>query len=100
MNGGSFAACRHDRVMWWPQGRQGDEMHMSDDPPFPPGVERNLLFNRVDGTVGTLDMPVEWSDSAHAIALDEKHEAMPSSRTLNDLLHMAGPLDGPACRRS
>jgi hypothetical protein len=74
---------------------QGNQLHLSDDPPSPPVAEQNPMFHRGDGTVpGPSAIPIEWSDSAAAIALDEKHVAMPSARTLTDLLHnLASPLD-------
>lgn len=89
--------CLFNRRQRTPQSArwQDNELHLSDDPPSSVAAGQNPLFHRGDGTVpGPSAMPIEWSDSVNAIALDEKHVAMPSARTLTDLLHnLASPLD-------
>ena len=89
--------CLFNRRQRTPQSARwtDGELVMSDDAPNPvPGGE-TPLFYRGDGTVpGPSAMPIEWSNTGKAIALDEKHVGMPSARTLTDLLqNLANPLD-------
>jgi len=89
--------CLFNRRQRTPQSArwQGSQLHLSDDPSSLLTAEQNPLFHRGDGTVpGPSAVPIEWIDTAGAITLDEKHVAMPSARTLTDLLHnLANPLD-------
>ena len=68
---------------------------MSDDPavPVPAGEER--VYFQGDGTVpGPSAVPIEWLDAGKAIAMNEKHVSMPSSRTvINMIQNLANPLD-------
>lgn len=71
---------------------------MSDDSPMPipAGAETALL--RGDGTVpGPSAVPIEWRDTADAIAVDEKHVTMPSASVVTEIIHnLANPLDARA----
>lgn len=71
---------------------------MSDDPATAVASGQNPLLYRGDGSVpGPSAIPIEWSTTQDAIAMDQKHVAMPSARTLTDLLHnLANPLDARA----
>ncbi|MFO1404834.1 MAG: hypothetical protein U1E96_09660 [Azonexus sp.] len=73
----------------------GRKLIGSDDPPKRIAEGENPLFHQGDGTVpGPSAVPIEWNHTGAAIALDEKHVAMPSARTLTDLLqNLANPLD-------
>jgi hypothetical protein len=68
---------------------------MSDDSPIPSLADANEAFRRGDGTVpGPSAVPIEWTDTAKAIAVNEKHVAMPSASVVTDILHnYANPLD-------
>ena len=71
---------------------------MSDDSPIstPAGIE--AAFHRGDGTVpGPSAVPIEWPDTERAIAVDEKHVAMPSASAVTDIIYnYANPLDARA----
>lgn len=71
------------------------ELLMSDDNPLQLPVGENPVFYRGDGTVpGPSAIPIEWQTTERALALDEKHVAMPSSQKLTDILqNLANPLD-------
>ena len=71
---------------------------MSDDSPMPTPADTDKAFCRGDGTVpGPSAVPIEWQDTANAIAVDEKHVAMPSAAVVTDIIHnYASPLDARA----
>ena len=56
---------------------------------------RAPCFYRGDGTVpGPAAIPIEWRTAEKALALDEKHVAMPSSQRLTDIVqNLVNPLD-------
>jgi pimeloyl-ACP methyl ester carboxylesterase len=89
--------CLFNRRQRTPQSAywHDKELLMSDDPATAVANGQNPLFYRGDGTVpGPSAIPIEWSTTENAIALDQKHVAMPSARTLTDLLqNLANPLD-------
>ena len=89
--------CLFNRRQRTPQSASwfDGELRLSDDGLSPLPTGENQVFHRGDGTIpGLSATPIEWSQSANAIALDEKHVAMPSARTLTDLLqNLASPLD-------
>jgi hypothetical protein len=71
---------------------------MSDNSPLPSPAGTEMAFNRGDGTVpGPSAVPIEWRDTADAIAVDEKHVTMPSASAVTDIIHnYANPLDARA----
>lgn len=89
--------CLFNRRQRTPQSATwlAGKLRLSDDAPFPTPAGQNHLFHRGDGTVpGPSAIPIEWTQSTDAIALDEKHASMPSARSLTDVLqNLASPLD-------
>lgn len=88
--------CLFNRRQRTPQSARWDneELVILDDSPMP-FADSERLVNRGDGTVpGPSAMPIEWLSSQDAIALDEKHVAMPSAKVLTDWVqNLANPLD-------
>ena len=71
---------------------------MSDDSPTQAPASVEAAFCRGDGTVpGPSAIPIEWRDTADAIAVDEKHVSMPSASVVTDIIYnLANPLDARA----
>jgi len=72
-----------------------ETLTMSDDPPIPGTEGTDTALRRGDGTVpGPSAVPIEWPDTAEAIAIDEKHATMPAASAVTDIIHnYANPLD-------
>ena len=73
-------------------------LKMSDDSPTSMASDPDIAYHRGDGTVpGPSAVPIEWLDTANAIAVDRKHVAMPSAAVVTDIIHnYASPLDAKA----
>lgn len=91
-------SCFFNRRQTTPQSaRWGDGvLAMSDALPVP--AAGGGVFHRGDGTVpGPCAVPIEWADTARAVAIDEKHVALPSAQAVTDILHnLASPQDARA----
>jgi hypothetical protein len=89
--------CLFNRRQRTPQSARwhAGALTILNETPHPVPAGQNPVFHRGDGTVpGPSAVPIEWVQTTQAIALDEVHVAMPSSRTLTDLLQNLGnPLD-------
>ncbi len=89
--------CLFNRRQRTPQSAQwrDHQLLMSDEPPIPVAAGQEPVYFQGDGTVpGPLAVPIEWLDAGKAIAMDEKHVSMPSSRTVTNLIqNFANPLD-------
>lgn len=89
--------CLFNRRQKTPQSATWDKgnLQMSDESPTGVPEGESSLFYRGDGTVpGRSAIPIEWRTSEKALALDEKHVAMPSSRKLTDIVqNLVNPLD-------
>ena len=90
-------SCVFNRRQPTPQSARwsGDELRMSDESPRPVSEGENPVFHRGDGTVpGPSAIPIEWADTSSAIAVNEKHVAMPSAAIVTDIVqNFANPLD-------
>lgn len=75
----------------WTDGR----LTLSNEPPHPPTPDEERAYQQGDGSVpGPSAVPIEWFDTTQAMAVDEKHVAMPSSTVVTDLVrNLANPLD-------
>ena len=93
-------SCFFNRRQTTPQSARwsSEVLDMSDDLPTPSAIGADAAFQRGDGTVpGPSAVPIEWQDTANAIAVDEKHVAMPSASVVTDIIHnYASPLDARA----
>lgn len=90
-------SCFFNRRQTTPQSARWSAaaLAMSDDSPMPTPAGTETAFRRGDGTVpGPSAVPIEWQDTAEAIAVDEKHVTMPSASAVTDIIHnYANPLD-------
>ncbi len=86
--------CFFNRRQATPQSARwaGGVLAMSDALPVP---AYGGVFHRGDGTVpGPCAVPIEWRDTAQALAIDDMHVALPSAQAVTDILHnLASPLD-------
>ena len=75
-----------------------ETLTMSDDSPTQAPASVEAAFCRGDGTVpGPSAIPIEWRDTADAIAVDKKHVSMPSASVVTDIIYnLANPLDARA----
>jgi pimeloyl-ACP methyl ester carboxylesterase len=89
--------CLFNRRQRTPQSAlwQDHRLTLSDDPAFAMPAREDPMYFRGDGTVpGPSAVPIEWLDTGRAIAMDEKHVSMPSSKTLaHTIQNLANPLD-------
>lgn len=89
--------CLFNRRQKTPQSATwvNGELQMSDETPLGVPEGEKPLFYQGDGTVpGPSAIPIEWRTAEKALALDEKHVAMPSSHVLTDIVqNLANPLD-------
>ena len=90
-------SCFFNRRQSTPQSARwlADVLAMSDDALTPVPTNNGKAFHRGDGTVpGPSAVPIEWRDTADAVAVDEKHVAMPSSAVVTNVIqNLANPLD-------
>jgi pimeloyl-ACP methyl ester carboxylesterase len=83
-------SCIFNRRQTTPQSARWscDALEMSDDSPIPTPTGQDAALHRGDGTVpGPSAVPIEWQDTAKAVAVNEKHVAMPSAAVVTDILH-------------
>lgn len=90
-------SCFFNRRQTTPQSARwsAGALAMSDDSPMPSPAGTDTAFEQGDGTVpGPSAVPIEWKDTADAIAVDEKHVCLPSAGAVTDIIYnYANPLD-------
>ena len=79
---------------WWSDGN----LTLSNDSPQPADPHEERAFQQGDGTVpGPSAVPIEWRDTEQAMAVNEKHVAMPSAHVVRDLIYnLANPIQARA----